>query len=171
MKLQWKPIKNYEKTYFVSNTGLVKNIKNDRLLKPSKTERGYLRVSLWDNDKKERKYKRVHRLVADAFLRKVPNKNEINHKDENKENNVVCNLEWCNHEQNIQHSLNSGKIPTTKVMQYTKDGKLVATFSSASEAERKTKIPRTHICKVVLGRYGFSSAGGFIWKGVNNGNG
>lgn len=164
MELQWKPIKNYERLYYVSNTGLVKNIKKNKLLKPIITDSGYLKVSLWDNDKKERKYKRIHRLVADAFLNNKKGLKEVNHKDENKKNNNVNNLEWCTHEQNIKHSLISGKIPTTKVKQYTKDGKFIAEFSSASEAELVTKIPRSHICKVALGRYGFKTAGGFIWK-------
>ena len=91
MSETWKVI-HLNTNYEVSNLGRVRN-KKGLLLKPQKTEKGYLRVDL-SKDGKTKHYK-VHRLVASAF---IPNKNnlpQINHKDENKQNNRVDNLEWC----------------------------------------------------------------------------
>ena len=95
----WKDIEEYNGEYQVSNLGRVKSFKNnkEKLLKPffTKTnQEGYLVVNLCQNNK--RKIKLVHRLVAEAF---IPNPNNfpfINHKDEDKTNNNVDNLEWCN---------------------------------------------------------------------------
>ena len=94
----WKDIEGYEGLYQVSNMGRIKSLGNDKTrkekilsLKPKK--KGYIMVTLYKNSKREYKY--VHRLVAENFL---PNPNdlpEVNHKDENKENNTVYNLEWC----------------------------------------------------------------------------
>ena len=105
----WKPIKGYENIYEVSNFGNVKNIKTNYLLKPIDSH-GYKYVHLCDNFHK-RTNKALHRLVAMAFLPNKYNLTEINHKDGNKSNNKLYNLEWCSHQQNITHSrkvLNQG---------------------------------------------------------------
>lgn len=163
MKTQWKSIKGYEGLYEVSNTGLIRNVKRNSLLAYT-TSRGYLKARLWDSKRGIARMHRVHRLVAEAFVPNPFNLPEVNHLDENKENNKAENLAWCSHADNIKHSIASGKIPTTKVAQFSLEGEYIRDFQSASEAERVTGIPRTHICKVILGRYGFKSAGGFIWK-------
>lgn len=95
---EWKPIEGHD-SYFVSNKGRVKSCKWDKeiLLKFSTSEKGYLMVCI------DRETQRVHRLVASAF---IPNPNgyeEINHKDENKENNRVENLEWCDRKYNMEY--------------------------------------------------------------------
>ena len=111
----WKDIKDYEGLYQVSNLGNVRGLKRivkisktlekykevpEHLLKPSKTKKGYLYVSLADNG--IIKNVRVHKLVAKAF---IPNSDEtlqINHIDGNKENNNVNNLEWVTCKENIR---------------------------------------------------------------------
>ena len=94
---EWKIIEEFN-NYEVSNLGRVRNIKKNKLMTISKRPNGYCVVKLSKNNiSRERK---VHRLVAIAF---IPNPNHydcINHIDENKENNQVENLEWCNHQYN-----------------------------------------------------------------------
>ncbi len=89
----------FASNYMVSNKGRVKSLKwgKEILIKFSVTEKGYLQVHLG------RRACKVHRLVAMLF---IPNPNrykEINHKDENKTNNNVENLEWCNREYNMKY--------------------------------------------------------------------
>ena len=99
MSEEWRDIKGYEEKYQVSNLGRVKSLKDrygnyrEKILKYSKNNRGYLTVSLCKNSKV--KLFTVHRLVAQAFIENSNNYPEVNHKDENKENNRVDNLEWC----------------------------------------------------------------------------
>lgn len=96
----WRDIEGYEGLYQVSNFGRVKSLnkRKGRILKPIKDHFGYLRVNLY----KDFKYKihKVHRLVAQAFIENPNNYPIINHKDEDKTNNKVENLEWCNHQYN-----------------------------------------------------------------------
>jgi hypothetical protein len=103
----WKPIKYYEDSYMVSNYGRVKSIERT-LYRPDGTVcgyikehyvsqhdngRGYLFVNLYKNNKAKREY--VHRLVALTFIDNPNNLPQVNHKDEDKQNNFVDNLEWC----------------------------------------------------------------------------
>ena len=93
----WKPIKGYE-TYSVSNFGRVKNNVRDRMMKPIKNYANYLVVGLRNN--RVTKIKRIHRLVAEAFIPNPCNKPEVNHLDEVKSNNSVENLEWATRTEN-----------------------------------------------------------------------
>lgn len=97
---QWKPVNGYEGLYEVSSLGRVKSLKygKEKTLKPKKCK-GYLRVSLYRNGK--HKQFSVHKLVATAFIPNPYGFTEINHKDENKSNNVVSNIEWCTREYNM----------------------------------------------------------------------
>ena len=98
---EWlKKVAGYEGLYWVTQAGEILN-KNGVVLKPYDNGYGYLIVDLRKGKKK--KHMRVHRIVAEAFL---PNPNqlpEVNHKDENKHNNSVRNLEWCNSSYNKQY--------------------------------------------------------------------
>lgn len=103
----WKDIPDYEGLYQVSNLGRVKSFKRngnskDRILKPSKNRCGYLQVILYKNRKTETFT--VHRLVALAFISNPLNLPCINHKDENKENNNISNLEWCTQQYNATYN-------------------------------------------------------------------
>ena len=90
----WKDIKGYEGLYQVSNLGRVKNIKRNKVLKPLERKGGYVNVNLYDRNLKM-KTLTIHKLVALAFIENISNYPCINHKDENKKNNRVDNLEWC----------------------------------------------------------------------------
>ena len=98
----WKDIPNYEGLYQVSNLGNIKSLfRYKKILKPIKNTLGYLKVSLYKN--KKIKVFSIHRLVAETFIPNPNNLPEINHKDGNKGNNNVENLEWCTRQQNILH--------------------------------------------------------------------
>lgn len=116
MKLKevWKDIKEYEGYYEVSNLGNVrskeryvktggggKRLISSKIKNPFLNKRGYLRVQLFKNNRK--KNFRVHRLVAQAFIENPENKLEINHKNLNKKDNIVSNLEWVTGEENRLH--------------------------------------------------------------------
>lgn len=111
---EWKDIPDYEGKYQVSNMGRVKSLnyarrKQVKVLRPGiEKTRGYLSVTLLKDGKQ--KTKPVHRLVAIAF---IPNPNDlpqVNHKDENKLNNCVDNLEWCNAKYNCNYGHRNMKI-------------------------------------------------------------
>ena len=112
----WKDISGYEDKYQVSNCGNVrsleyhnaKGLKRTKNLKPATDCKGYLRCALSKNNIL-RTFK-VHRLVAMAFLENPNNLPQVNHKDGNKKNNRVDNLEWSDNSQNIQHAYNNGLI-------------------------------------------------------------
>ncbi len=96
----WKEVKGFEKHYLVSTLGRVKSIKTDRILKQSLGSDGYLKLNL------SGKTKRVHRLVGETFLINEKNKDTINHKDKNRLNNNLDNLEWMTQYQNNRHKNN-----------------------------------------------------------------
>lgn len=98
---QWKTIKNYENLYEISNLGRVKSMqtKNHTILKQH--DKGdYLYVYL--RKKNEQQNCRVHRLVADAFILNPLDLSDVHHKDHNKKNNNLTNLEWLSHADNCK---------------------------------------------------------------------
>ena len=97
----WKPIKGYESLYKVSNLGNILSLKTNKLLKANMITNGYFAVQLCKNHK--RKSFLVHRIVAEHFIDNPNNLPEINHKDENKGNNTVNNLEWCTRKYNMNY--------------------------------------------------------------------
>lgn len=119
----WKDIKGFKNLYKISNTGLIKSYKRSgskgKILKPG-NRRGYESVTLCKEN--IRKPCSVHRLVALNFIKKVKGKNYVNHKDGNKLNNKVSNLEWVTNKQNIEHSIN--KIGNTSIGEKNHNSKL-----------------------------------------------
>ena len=126
---------------------------------------GYLIVTLCHEG--VRKNKRVHRLLAEAFIPNPQNKAHINHIDGNKLNNCIMNLEWNTPAENANHAIKIGLFDPAKthniaVIQICKDtGKQVAEFFSIREAERVTGIANQNIWKVCNSRR--KSAGNYIW--------
>jgi hypothetical protein len=103
----WKDIEGYEGLYQVSNLGHVKSLRNNIILKSHKYPNGYLYAAF--KVKGKCKMIMIHRLVAKSFLLR-PEKTEVNHKDGNKENNAIENLEWVTRSENINHALQTGLI-------------------------------------------------------------
>lgn len=110
----WKPI-GYE-GYEVSNLGRVKSYKynkiNGKIMKPYKNTKGYLQIDLQiDGRKREnRVHLSVHRLVAIAFIPNPDNLPQVNHKDEDKTNNCVDNLEWCTNDYNAHYGTHIERV-------------------------------------------------------------
>ena len=185
----WKDIKGFEGRYQVSNMGRVRSLdmvlegknwqssdpfeyqRSGKVLKPMKQRNGYYRVCLRHNSKA--KYFIIHRLVALAF---IPNPNKlpcINHKDEDKANNVVSNLEWCTHKYNSNYGTRNERLREYSisnvmrpVVQYDMEGKVIDTFESLSDAANKTGIPNADISGVCKGRR--KTTHGYVFKFLNH---
>ena len=143
----WKEVNGYEGLYWISNLGRVKN-KHGRILKPG-LRSGYYSVGLMKN--KKRVHKRIHRLVAEAFINNPSNLPQVNHKDENKVNNRVENLEWCDNKYNSTYSMGkSVKCIETGVI-----------YCSLREASRATGIPVVSISYALNKK--LKTAGDYHW--------
>jgi len=109
----WKDVKGYEGLYMINERGDVYSIRRKGtkggLLIPQIEGCGYLQVPFTKNN--IRKFKKVHRLIAEYFISNPDNKPYINHIDGNKENNNISNLEWCTSSENNLHSVRIGKRP------------------------------------------------------------
>lgn len=107
MQEEWTHIQDYE-DYLVSNFGRVKSLKKgtEVILRPILDAKGYLRVNLYKDG--IRHMLKIHRLVATTFIANPNGLPQVNHKDGNKENNHVDNLEWVTESQNSQHAFNNG---------------------------------------------------------------
>ena len=175
----WKPVKGYEGLYEVSDLGRVKKSKllclnqyilfwtEEKILKPRKNNRGYLRIALTKN--KSHKVYLVHRLVAEAFIPNPNNLPMVNHKDENPLNNISKNLEWCDSKYDNNYgtkkiraskAMTNGKL-SKPVLQYTLDGKLVKEWVSIKEASRDG-FDDSSITLCCKGKY--KQHKGYIWK-------
>jgi hypothetical protein len=160
----WKPVNlpRYEEYYEASTFGNVRNKKTGKILKQS-LRNSYLAVCLCYVDNKNHS-ESVHRIIAKTFIENPNNYNIVNHKDCNKLNNNVENLEWCSMKKNVNHAIINDQINFYKkqVQQYTLDGILINTFSSIREAEEKTGAHNTTITQCCKEKV--NTAGGFIWK-------
>lgn len=195
---KWKDISGLEGEYQISNLGRVKSLSREvRIVSHGKTEGtrttreiiirpdiskfGYAIVNIGG------KNRRVHRLVAEAFIPNPDNLPQVNHKDENKTNNNVDNLEWCTARYNNTYNGVRGRSWRTRwadpksalrVQMLRKNGAPVCQFESASEAQRCTGISLSSILRVCNGtpvkdkrkKKGFyiaKNAGGYKWEYVN----
>ena len=159
---EWKDIPNFNGLYQVSNNGNIKRTKDEYIFKKNKNSRGYRIITL-TKDKKEYSLS-VHRLVAEAFIPNPNNLPQINHKDGNKLNNKIENLEWCTQSENMKHAyknkleIKSGK----KVAQFDLDMKIIKIWDKIIEAEKEYKIAHGKITMVCKGKR--KTAGGYIWR-------
>lgn len=161
----WKKIKNFEDLYEISSYGRVKNSRG-MILKPLKSKQGYLSVILCRNT--VRKQYKIHRLVCLEFLENPYNLPEVNHKDEDKQNNKLSNLEWCGRKYNANYgdAKEKNHAPLRKpVIQYDLNGKFINRFSSVMEAE-KSGFNTGAISRCANGEY--KQTKGFIWRFENN---
>ena len=157
----WHDIEGYEGLYQISNKGRVKSLYkgSERILKPLDNGREYLRAHLTKENTS--KHIRIHRLVAQAFIPNPHNLPEINHKDENKKNNCVENLEWCDRRYNVNYGTRNERV-SRKIFQYSKSGEFIREWKSAEEVKRVLGIDNSHIIACCKGK--LKSAGGFVWR-------
>ncbi len=189
----WKDIPEYNGCYQVSNLGRIKNVERtytfyNQLVK-MKTKRfvkehiynqyitkgGYVKVII------RKKNLLVHRLVAQAFIPNPNNLPQVNHKDGNKQNNCVDNLEWCTASENQKHSYNVLKNKPGKPMlgKFGKDNphsksvykidkntnQILAKYDSLTQAAQENKVFAPNIRKCLIGKY--TQCGGYLWRYAN----
>lgn len=162
---KWKDIEGYEGLYQISNLGRVKSLGNgksnnskEKILKCGKSKQGYIFVSLSKKGKKKNYL--IHRLVAQAFIDNPDNLPEVNHINEDKTNNCVDNLEYCNRTYNINYGTRTEKTQKP-ILQFTKEGKFVKKWDGIREVERELGFSHSHISKCCKGKC--KSVGGFKW--------
>lgn len=169
MKEKWEKIEGFD-NYLISNYGNVKSIKNNIILKKSINKYGYIVYCLRKKNKGFVLY--AHRLVAKTFISNPNNLPQVNHKDENKLNNRVDNLEWCTNIYNSNYGTRGKRIAKKlsialkKPIKQIKNNKVIKIWDSAKDVEEKTNIKRSNICKCLKGFR--KSAGGFNWEYENN---
>ena len=167
----------------MSNVGRVKRIgkyrnqvkewESNKILKPAKKNNGYLYCQLSKDNKTSPKM--IHRLVAEAFIENNDHKPTVNHKDGNRENNKVDNLEWATYTENNMHSLyvlngyqkgNRENERGKPVLQYDLNGNFIREYPSYREAQRETGISAIDVvCRGARQKQKRqTTAGGYIWR-------
>lgn len=176
----WKPIKDYEERYEVSNNGNVRSLghnvcfldygkyvdfyRDGKLLKPTVNKYGYFVVTLYDPSTKKAKVHKVHRLVAEAFIPNVENRPMIDHINAIKTDNRVENLRWCTHKENMNNPMKDPLVakksgvkkrgtisPARKPVKAKKDG-ITLIFPSITAAGQELGLDRALICQVLHNR-------------------
>ena len=141
-------IKGYENLYAITEDGKVFSHRSKLFLKPRNNRYGYCEVKLWKNRKVSTKL--IHRLVAEAFIPNPNNYSQVNHKDENKNNNSVDNLEWCTSKYNmnygtVQERINSHKLKKVKCLETG------IIYNSATECSQKLNLRKDSLTQVCRG--------------------
>lgn len=172
----WKTIEGYEGLYEVSNLGRFKRLvgyrcNKERILSVCPDNQGYGIVVLCKNS--ITKTFKAHRLVAQSFIPNPNNLPMINHKDEDKTNNTVYNLEWCDAKYNTNYGTSikrrSSKMINNKYI--SKPVLCIETgivYQSGKEASRQLKINYTGLACCCQGKIHYNTAGGYHWAYVNN---
>ena len=174
----WKSIEGYEGYYEVSDFGNIRSCERvvshglgnsirklkKKTVKPWKDNHGYHVVSL-SKDGVVRKYK-VHRLVAETFIQNPDNKPTVNHINEIRNDNRVCNLEWATYQENNNHGYHNQRVSKTLskgIVQLDKFGRKIAVFESANEASLATGVHAANI-KSCIHHTNRVLAGGYQWR-------
>ncbi len=160
----WKPIKGYEGIYEISNYGNCRRV-GKRNIKPKIEKNGYVRYHLSKNNKPITIL--AHRAVAMAFIDNPNGYNTVNHIDENKSNNRMDNLEWCDmHYQNTYGvgAVRRDKAKEKPVLQFTKSGEFIKRFDSATQAANELGLNKASIGLVCMRKRRYKSTGGFIFR-------
>ena len=186
MKEIWKDIVGYEGLYQVSNLGNVKSLNfnhtgKEKIMKQIKHHTGYIIIGLVKNGIK--KQHMVHKLVINAFnqnkdnVKFMPYENfndisfnnlDVNHKDENKENNKLSNLEYCTRLYNTNYGTRGKRISkngSKPVNQYDLDGNFIKRWNSLSEISKELNITSGNISMCCTGKY--KTTHGYKWKYAN----
>lgn len=156
----WKDISDYKGLYQVSNLGRIKSKR--KILKPINGE--YLKVGLSKNG--IQKTLTIHRLVAQTFIENSNNYNFVNHKDENKHNNTINNLEWCSSLYNCNYGTRNKKISENqskyKIIQKDKEGNIIKVWKNIWELTHNTNYKKDNISCCCRGKYKY--AYGYKWE-------
>ena len=163
----WKTIKDYP-NYQISNLGRVKSLGNnktrkEKILKSYKNNKGYLKVDLYKEGVIKKYY--IHRLVASAFLDNPNNLPQVNHKDEDKTNNCVDNLEFCTSQYNINYGTRTKKQIKSKsktILQFTKQDEFVKKWDNLIQIKKELGFDCSSIIKCCKGK--LKTCGSFIWR-------
>lgn len=181
---EWRWVKGFEGLYQISNLGRLKSFKKYRegyILSENNKKGGYLSVVLTDNVQKKKRYTRLHNLVAEAFLGEIPVGYHVHHKDNNKQNNVVSNLEIIHpkehraitkitHPQIVSGMNNYNKYQRPQhILQYDLENHFIAEYANACIASMYTGVCQRNILQVAKGEEYKPGkvriqAGGYIWK-------
>ena len=172
----WKPVPGYEGLYDLRDDGLLyshpRNTTKGGYTYGNICAKGYLDVVLYLNGKRKRK--RMNRLVWETFVGPIPEGYDVHHKNHNRQDNRVENLELIEkhkhrkmHYDENKESLDKIRIKkrSMPVLQYTVDGEFVAEYPSTSEARRQTGFNAGNISNCCLGRQ--KTAYNFVWKYKN----
>lgn len=144
-----KDIVGYEGLYAITSCGKVWSYKNKRFLNPYKTKQGYYTVNLY----KDKKYntKRIHTLVAEAYIPNPDNLETVDHIDGDKDHNYIGNLQWMTREDNVRKA-------SSKKVKNLDTGEI---FNSITEAANSINVSREAVGKVL--RRGYGTSGGYHW--------
>ena len=153
-----KDIRNYENMYAITDDGRVWSYKTNKFLTPW-LNRGYLQVSLCNNGIKK-KFS-IHRLVAEAYIPNPDNKPQVDHKDGDRTNNTVENLEWATAEENDNYGNRNKSIARANATP-VRCIELDRIFESISAAARELNLATSNICKCLKKQR--HTTGGYHWE-------
>ena len=148
--MSWKTI-NTNPNYQINEDGEIFSLYTQRIIKTFPDKDGYIKAHLYNKEKNNYTNYFVHRLVLENFVCPAPyDRPEVHHKDGNRSNNNIENLEWVSRKENdshVIHKVNDGSYEPIKVQQLDLNGNVIAEYESMSEASRKTGC---HISKISL---------------------
>lgn len=152
-------VENYS-GYGITSCGKVWSYKTNKFISQRYDKYGYLRVTIMNDDKKM-KTLLVHKLVALAYIPNPDGKETVNHKDENKENNCVSNLEWMTRRENLNYGTR-GERQSEKISKPVRCIETGIIYKNARVASKEIGIDATNIYNCVNGKR--KTAGGFHWE-------